>query len=89
MSVKELKGIFDNALAWWCQKNDQNGKCVSANPTYFQSHQFAGGLGKSSDINPENTPFTEARTWNIQWSARLNVEKVLRGEKNFVDAYPD
>ena len=89
LSVKELRGIFDNALAWWCQKNDQAGLCISANPTYFYSHLFAGGAGKSSDINVAGPKFDKAETKNIRWSTRLNIEKMLRGESNYIDSYPD
>lgn len=87
LSVKELQGIFDNALAWWCR--DKGGMCVSANPPYFQAHQFAGGAGKGSDINPGVPELKEGKTINIRWSTKLNIEKLLRGETDYHDQFPD
>ncbi|KAL9116599.1 MAG: hypothetical protein Q9187_006877, partial [Circinaria calcarea] len=87
LSVKELRGIFDNALAWWCM--DKSGLCVSANPTYFQAHRFAGGAGKGSDINPGVPELKEGKTVNIRWSTKLNIDKLLAGETDYHDQFPD
>ena len=88
LSVKELRGIFDNALMWWCQDHNNDPKCISANPTYFYQHRFAGGPGKSSDINPDFT-VAKGETYNIRWSTRLNIEKLLKGDQDYHDGYPD
>ncbi|MCJ1369198.1 hypothetical protein MMC20_000407 [Loxospora ochrophaea] len=89
LSVKELKGIFDNALSWWCTGHTQDSKCISAQPTYFYQHRFAGGKGKSSDIHPNDPPKQKGETWNIRYSARLNMEKLMLGQTDYEDSYPD
>ena len=89
LSVKELQGIFDNALSWWCSGHSQDSSCVSAQPPYFYQHRFAGGPGKSSDINADVPGREKGETLGIRWSTRLNVEKLIMGQKDYEDSYPD
>lgn len=89
LSVKELRGIFDNALSWWCTDHSQESVCVDAHPPYFYQHRAAGGVGKNSDINDGLPPMTKGETNNVRWSTRLNLEQLLTGRTDYEDSYPD
>ena len=89
LAVNELQGNFDNALAWMCQAKAMGARCLSVYPSLFHQHRAAGIAGKNSD-NLDSTPeLTEAHTDRIQWPTKMNIEKLLRGETNFVDQFPD
>ena len=88
LSVKELKGLFDNALSWWCTGKDQGARCLSAHPAYFAQHRVRGKTGKNSDNNPKVGGAEVANTINIRFSTRLNLEQLLTGSKSFHDSYP-
>ncbi|MCJ1394597.1 hypothetical protein MMC18_007477 [Xylographa bjoerkii] len=89
LSVKELRGIFDNALSWWCTDHGQDSVCIDAHPSYFYQHRAAGASGKNSDINEGLPPMEKGQTYNIRWSTRLNLEKLVMGQTDFEDSFPD
>ena len=90
LSVKGLRGIFDNALSWWCTDHSQDAACISAQPTYFFHHRPAGNANKASDIQEYGGEKHEkGHTQNVRWSARLNLEKMILGRKDYEDSYPD
>ena len=88
LSVKELQGIFDNALSWWCTFHGQGSRCIDAHPSYFYQHRAAGGAGKNSDNIPGAPPMKKGETFNIRWSTRLNLENLILGNE-LVDQFPD
>ena len=93
-SVKELRGIFDNALSWWCTDHSQDAKCIVGQPSYFFHHRPAGLETKISDIGSyggEGQVRQKGETQNIRWSVRnlVNMEKLLTGKTDFEDSYPD
>ena len=90
LSVKELRGIFDNALSWWCTDHSQGAKCIVAQPTYFFHHRPAGKANKASDIQDYgNITYEKGYTQNIRWSTRINLEKLIMNQKDYEDSYPD
>jgi len=89
LSVYRLKGLFDNAISWWCKDKEQGASCYNAHPSYFMPHQSRGGKGKNSDNNPNVGPKDIPETRGIQWSARMNTMLLLTGNTNYQDAYPD
>ena len=89
LSVKELRGLFDNALSWWCTDKHQNARCLDAHPSYFMPHKAIGGVGKNSDNNPtQGNAQEKAETKNIRFSTRLNLEQLLTGRTDYFDSYP-
>ena len=93
-SVKELRGIFDNALSWWCTDHSQDAQCIVAQPTYFFHHRPAGLESKISDIGAygnDGKVRKKGETQNIRWSVRnlVNLEKLLTGKMDYEDSYPD
>ena len=88
LSVKELRGLFDNALSWWCRDKHQNARCLDAHPSFFSHHRAVGGAGKNSD-NQKDIPANQvASTYNVRWSTRLNLERLLTGRTDYIDSYP-
>ena len=89
LAVKELQGNFDNALAWACRDKPLDTQCISVYPSLFHSHKAAGWAGKNSDTKEEGAPEeAEARTDEIQWPVKTNLEKLIRGQTDFVDHHP-
>ena len=89
LSVKELRGLFDNALSWWCTDKEQGARCLDSHPAYFSQHKAMGAAGKNSDNNPGGDSIQEkADTKNIRYSARLNIEQLLTGRTDYFDSYP-
>jgi hypothetical protein len=89
LSVKELRGLFDNALSWWCTGKDQGARCLDAHPAYFVQHRAAGGPGKNSDNQAHHPAQEKAETLNLRYSTRLNIEKLLTHRTDFLDSYPE
>ena len=89
-AIKELRGIFDNALSWWCTDHSQNATCLVAQPPYFFHHRPAGKSNKASDIQDYGTTVNvKGHSQNIRWSTKLNLEKLRLGQTNYEDSYPD
>lgn len=97
VGLKALENPFDIMLRKYC--DGLNGRkvrnCYTAQPSYMEHHRAAGKASKGSDIHDlegqeegevENTnPYT----FNIRWSTMLNLQKLVDGDSDFVDQYPD
>ena len=79
LSVRRLRGLFDNALSWWCTDREQNALCLSAHPTHFTSHRAAGGPCKNSDNQKASAGSDKPWTINTRWATRMNIEELLMG----------
>lgn len=79
-------------LRAWCQGSDGNQQhiCPGVLPQLFDHHRRAGSKSRDSDISEPNTEVREkAETLNIRWSVRMNLEKMVRGDMDYEDQYPD
>lgn len=87
LSVRKGSNLaFDNTLALFCEDGYMDIKCVSVEPMLFIHHRPAGLVNKDSDI--QNGPVGETRekgySENIVWSARLNIEQMILGTRDYV-----
>jgi hypothetical protein len=95
MGIKVLEAPFDLMLRYFCQGTETHDAhtCITVQPQLFNHHRPAGKTAADSDINDPNgdksTLREKASTKIIRWSTRLNLPKLLRGERNFEDQYPD
>jgi len=92
LSIEGLQFNFDNALSWWCTDSarEYGQQCIGATPTYFSQHRIkSGSVSRNSDNFEEQGFSDQAYTHAIRWSTRMNVDKLLRGETDFSDTYPD
>lgn len=87
LAIKELQGIFDNALAWMCREKARGVRCLGVYPPLFYQHRAAGKAGKNSDNSDKTPEVTEAKTEALQWPVRMNFEKLLVGRADFEDQY--
>lgn len=95
IGLKELRGPYDIMLREYCDgigaRKTRN--CYTAQPQYFQHHRPVGSTRKNSDINSgdkDEDEFNEqAHTYNIRWSTRMNLQRLVDGETEFEDQWPD
>jgi hypothetical protein len=91
-AIKQLTGPFDLQLQKWCQDVDDRGRpaCLSVQPQLFQHHRPRGSRAGESDISPHGNEFNEvAFSRHIRWSTRVNFEKLVKGETDYIDLFKD
>jgi len=91
LGLRQFDLPFDVSLRAWCQGRDGNEvhRCPGVLPQFFEHHRRAGSTKHDSDIN-DNEGFREkAETKNIRWSVQLNMERLVKGETEIVDQWPD
>lgn len=87
LGVRMMNDPFDLMLRDWCQRNrhheDLGGVCLTVQPPLF-SHFI-----KKEGEEAQKGGSIWQRTKNIRWSTWANLPKLLRGETNFEDQWPD
>ncbi|EME40818.1 glycosyltransferase family 25 protein [Dothistroma septosporum NZE10] len=64
--------------------------CISVQPQLFQHHRPVGPKSKFSGISDHGDGFNEhAYTRNIRWSTRINFDKLVYGQTDYIDSYQD
>jgi hypothetical protein len=92
IGIRRLTGPFDNMLRGWCVGLDSSEAhaCYGVLPQLFDHYRREGKTDGDSDINAHGGGVREkAQTLNIRWSTRLNMERLLHGETEFDDQWPD
>jgi hypothetical protein len=93
LGLKEFRAPFDIMLRQYCDGHDGRRvrKCYTAQPQYFQHHRPVGSKTKNSDINigGEDGFNEKAHTFNIRWSTRMNMQKLVDGDTDFEDQWSD
>jgi hypothetical protein len=97
VGLRALENPFDIMLRNYCDglggRKVRN--CYTAQPSYMAHHRAAGKASKSSDIHDwegqeeADVENTNAYTFNVRWSTKMNLQKLVDGEKDFVDQWPD
>lgn len=91
VALKPPKDAFDFLLRFYCEgrhgRNYHN--CLGLQPALFHHFKFAGPLASASDIGNHEGYREESWSDMIRWSVRLNAEKLMDGEDDFTDQYPD
>lgn len=95
IGLKELRGPYDIMLREYCDglggRKVRN--CYTAQPQYFQHHRPVGSKKKNSDISggeqSEDEYNEQAYTYNVRWSTRMNMQRLVDGESEFEDQWPD
>lgn len=82
---------FDVSLRAWCQGRDGNDehRCPGTLPPFFDHHRRRGSTKHDSDINDNEGWREKAETKNIRWSVMMNLERLVRGETEMEDQWPD
>lgn len=64
--------------------------CLTVQPQLFQHHRPRGPKAKESEISSHGDGFNEhSFTANVRWSTRINLPKLVLGETDYFDLYPD
>ena len=94
MGVRAFDAWFDTMLPNFCGGKDLGDlaqpTCIGVQPQFFDQHNPRGESWKESDIFSPSQGFREApETYNIRWSTRINLPKLLSGNTDYVDQWPD
>lgn len=92
LGLQKLDAPFDNMLRDFCEGKSGRGehKCVTVLPQLFDHHRRAVSPAFDSDISFHPGDVRDkAFTLNVRWSVRLNMAKLLRGETEYEDQWPD
>lgn len=92
LAVHKLSNANDIMLRFVCDGVDGRrlATCLTVQPQLFQHHRPRGPRAGFSDINDSDDGYNEkATTANIRWSVRSNFPKLVEGETDYYDSYPD
>lgn len=97
VGLRALENPFDIMLRKYCDGLDGRKvrKCYTAQPSYMAHHRAAGKASKSSDIHDwegqeeADVESTNAYTFNVRLSTKMNLQKLVDGETDYVDQWPD
>lgn len=95
MAVRAFDGWFDTMLPHFCEGKDLENMarptCITVQPQFFDQHVPRGDMWKESDIFLfGGEGFREvAKTPNIRWSTRINLPKLVSGDTDYIDQFPD
>ncbi|EXJ57845.1 uncharacterized protein A1O5_12403 [Cladophialophora psammophila CBS 110553] len=92
LGLKRMNNAFDLMLREWCEGTHEEHphRCIGVLPQLFDHYRPIGPSEVDSDISVPNggyrhQPFTQ----NIRWSVRLNMDKILDGDTDYNDQWPD
>lgn len=97
VGLRALQNPFDIMLRKYCDGLDGRKvrKCYTAQPSYMAHHRAAGKASKSSDIHDwegekeAEVENTKAYTFNVRLSTKMNMQKLVDGDTDYVDQWPD
>jgi GR25 family glycosyltransferase involved in LPS biosynthesis len=95
MSLKETTDPFDIALRQYCDGHGDRPlrRCFTTQPTLFDHHRPVGFASRVSDIsnngNEEKDWRDTAMTANIRQAVRVNLNRLVNGETELLDQWPD
>ena len=92
LGLRRLDDAFDLMLRKWCEGIDGEGPhvCLGVLPQLFDHHRRKGPANIDSDISEPSSQYRHtAYTNNVRWSVRMNMNKILRGDTDYDDQFPD
>lgn len=92
LGVRKFDGAFDVMLRDVCEGSNDRPRaiCLTVQPQLFNHHRPAGHSSYYSDISVHEEKFVEKPlTEMIRWSTRMNLPKLIAGETDYDDQWPD
>lgn len=94
LGVHKMTNTNDMMFRDVCDGTDgrQLGTCFTVQPQLFQHHRPVGPRASFSDINNygnDDGYNDRAATSNIRWSVRVNFAKLVNGELDYIDPFPN
>jgi hypothetical protein len=83
---------YDLLMRFFCEGVNGRSKntCIATQPALFHHHRVAGPNSAASDIGNHGDGYRkDSQTDMVRWSVRMNAEKLLNGDTNYTDQYPD
>ncbi|KAG8531344.1 uncharacterized protein KY384_002973 [Bacidia gigantensis] len=89
-AVRTKWAPIDLGMGEMCKDQAQPFNCIGVFPQLVDSHKMAGAYARDSNIdqNPKDDVREMAYTFNLKYSTRLNVDRLLRGEAP-ITQWPD
>ena len=92
LGLKTFDEPFDLMLRSFCQGTNAHEYhlCLTVQPQFFEHHRPKGRTSQDSDITDHGDEVRDfAFTLNIRYSTMLNLEKLLKGDTQYNDQFPD
>lgn len=92
LGVHKMSDGNDIMMRYVCDgvQGRQLATCLTVQPQLFQHHRPVGPRSGFSNIADLGDGYNEqAATENIRWSTRLNFPKLVNGQTDYIDPYPD
>lgn len=91
LGVRRIDEPTDIEMRSFCDGDQRPvASCLTVQPELFQHHRPKGRSASFSDIGFHGEGVNEkAFTRNIRWSTRLNMEKLMSGETDYIDLFRD
>ncbi|KAI9738288.1 MAG: hypothetical protein M1834_008786 [Cirrosporium novae-zelandiae] len=90
LSVKPFSNAVDLGLLDMCNDDSRDFKCISVFPQIIGDHKAAGPTDRDSDIGQAAEGQRDnGFSWNVVYSARLNLNQLLRGQTAFERQWPE
>lgn len=95
LGLQKLDGPFDNMISGWCEGQgwstsaSTSRNCFGVIPSLFGHYRGAGEMSRDSDIDAYEGRRDKSFSENIRYSVRRNLERILDGDGEFEDQYPD
>jgi len=93
LSMSPYTAPYDLGMDAMCKDATRNFVCIGIFPQLVDSHRAAGPIMKDTDIGmpaDDGNPKTKGFSYNVVYSTKLNVNKLLDGKRGEVDSqWPD
>lgn len=92
LGLHRMNNPFDLMLREWCagEEGDNAHVCLGTLPPVFASHRPAGSVAGDSDMHETDSGWRDRGfTQNIRWSVQMNMDKILRGNTEYEDQFPE
>ncbi|PYI00551.1 LPS glycosyltransferase, partial [Aspergillus sclerotiicarbonarius CBS 121057] len=92
LAVDRLVAAVDNSMADMCGGKDGRPQieCYAPFPNMIGTYKAAGLASKDSDIhNGSEDEWHEAQAWNLMYSTRLNIHRLVAGEDTVLAQYDE
>lgn len=92
IALKDVADAVDILMRFFCdgERGRNKGICLTTQPGLVQHHRPAGPDRANSDIGEHGDGWRDSgMTDMVRWSTRLNVERLLDGQEEMWEQFPD
>ena len=91
LSINKIDASMDLMLRNVCEGEGRTMRtCLTVQPQLFQHHRPKGAKHGFSEISNHGEGYNPTpHTLNLRWSTRVNFPKLVDGQTDYIDQYPD